>query len=71
GYMNWFLNGAVENPGAEPRKAMPSAPATSVTFRGAGSNIIYIDWENDLLIVVRWIDRSMDAFVGRVLAALE
>ena len=34
-------------------------------------NMIYLDQENDLLIVVRWIDsnRSFDQFVGKVLAA--
>jgi CubicO group peptidase (beta-lactamase class C family) len=70
GYMNWFLNGPSSASGGEARLPMPSAPASSVTFRGAGSNIIYVDWENDLVIVVRWIDSSLDAFVGRVLAAI-
>ena len=33
--------------------------------------MIYLDQENDLLMVVRWIDsnRSFDQFVGKVLAA--
>ena len=71
GYMNWFLNGPVAGRGGG-RKPMPSAPATSVTFRGAGSNIVYVDWENDLLAVLRWIDsRSLDGFVGLLLAAIE
>ncbi len=63
GFMNWFLNTA--------RKSLPSAPESSVAFRGNGENIIYIDWENDLVVVVRWI-RSNDAlneFLGKVLAA--
>src|SRR5687768_15434275 len=42
GYMNWFLNSAA-------KPAFPGAPKTSVTFQGNGSNIIYIDWENDLV----------------------
>jgi len=63
GYCNWFLNTG--------RKALPSAPASSVTFRGNGQNIVYIDWDNDLLVVVRWIDRgdALDRFIGMVLAA--
>jgi len=64
GFANWYLNTG--------RKPMPPAPATSVTFRGNGANIVYIDWEHDVLLVVRWI-RSSDAlnsFVGQVLGAL-
>jgi CubicO group peptidase (beta-lactamase class C family) len=62
GYMNWFLN--------TDRKPFPNAPATVVTFQGNGSNIIYIDWDNDLVIVVRWIQqRAFNEFIGQVLAA--
>jgi CubicO group peptidase (beta-lactamase class C family) len=63
GHANWFLN-----PG---RKVLPSAPATSVTFRGAGQNIVYVDWDNDLVIVVRWIRSTpaLNEFIGKVLAA--
>jgi CubicO group peptidase (beta-lactamase class C family) len=62
GYMNWFLNTS--------RKALPSAPATAVTFQGNGSNIIYIDWENDLVVVVRWIQqRALDEFISRILGS--
>ena len=62
GYMNWFLN-----TGGKP---LPSAPASAVTFQGNGSNIIYIDWENDLVVVVRWIQpRALDEFIGRVLGS--
>jgi CubicO group peptidase (beta-lactamase class C family) len=64
GYANWFLN--------PDRKALPAAPASSVTFRGNGQNIIYLDWENDLMVVVRWIDNgsALNDFLGRVPAAL-
>jgi CubicO group peptidase (beta-lactamase class C family) len=63
GYANWFLNTA--------RKPMPPAPESSVTFRGDGPNIIYIDWENDLIVVVRWIrGNAVNDFIGQVLAAL-
>lgn len=64
GYMNWFLNTA--------KKPLPSAPETSVRFLGNGNNVIYIDWENDLVIVVRWIrGNAIDPFVGKVLAAMK
>jgi hypothetical protein len=64
GFANWFLN-----PG---RKALPNAPETAVTFQGAGRNIIYIDKENDLLMVARWIGNGdeLNQLVGKVLAAL-
>ena len=64
GYCNWFLNPHQE--------AIPSAPASAVTFRGNGQNIIYLDWEHDLVIVVRWI-KGGDAFnslIHHVLSAL-
>ena len=63
GHANWFLNPA--------RKVLAAAPESSVTFRGAGQNIVYVDWDNDLVIVVRWI-RSVPAlneFIAKVLAA--
>ena len=63
GYMNWFLN--------TDRKPFPNAPATSVTFQGNGSNIIYIDWDNDLVVVVRWIQQSkFNDFIGQVIGAI-
>ena len=65
GFMNWFLN-----PG---RKALPAAPESSVTFRGNGQNIIYIDWDNDLVVVTRWIrgGPALNDFLGKVLGAIE
>lgn len=64
GYANWYLN-----PG---RKRLPAAPESAVTFDGNGQNIIYVDTQNDLLIVVRWIDTtaSLNEFVGKVIAAI-
>jgi hypothetical protein len=51
---------------------MPSLPASSVRFVGAGRNVIYIDWDNDLVVVVRWIkdDQSQNEFFGKVIAAM-
>ena len=64
GYMNWFLNSA-------PKPEFPNAPPTAVTFQGNGSNIVYIDWQNDLVVVVRWIQQSaFNPFIGQVLGAL-
>ncbi len=42
------------------------------TFRGNGQKIIYVDQENDLLIVMRWIDNgpAFNQFVGQVIKAL-
>ncbi len=72
GFMNWFLNEPYARGNGEVRKAIPAAPATAVTFRGAGSNIVYIDWENDLVVVVRWINgRALNEFIAQVLAAIE
>jgi CubicO group peptidase (beta-lactamase class C family) len=64
GYMNWFLNSGAKRPFA-------SAPTTAVTFQGNGSNIIYIDWQNDVVVVVRWIRQdAFNEFIGKVLGAL-
>ena len=62
GYMNWFLNTG--------RKPIPSAPESSVTFRGNGQNIIYVDWDNDLVVVVRWLRGGLDPFFSKVIAAV-
>src|SRR2546422_3483640 len=63
GFMNWFLNTG--------RKFVPSAPESSFVHLGAGTNMIYVDPENDLVVVARWIDRgAMDGLVQRVLASL-
>jgi len=63
GFMNYFLN--------TDRKLYPSAPASAYAHIGNGTNAIYVDQENDLVAVVRWIeDKSMDGFLQRVLSAL-
>jgi hypothetical protein len=43
-----------------------------VTFQGNGINVIYVDWDHDIVAVVRWIDdnRSLDELFGKILAAL-
>lgn len=63
GYANFYLN--------RDRKLLPSAPASVVVHRGNGQNIVYVDAENDLVVVLRWVkdDAAIDAFIGRLLAA--
>jgi CubicO group peptidase (beta-lactamase class C family) len=64
GFMNYFLNTG--------RKRFKSAPETAFAHQGAGSNIVYVDPENDLVAVVRWIEgAAVDEFVTRVLAAIK
>ena len=64
GFANWYLN-----PG---RKSLPSAPETAVRFVGNGSNIIYIDWENDVVAVFRWIDgNGTNNSVEKIIASLK
>jgi CubicO group peptidase (beta-lactamase class C family) len=64
GFMNWFLN--------TEKKHYPSAPASAFVHVGNGTNIIYIDPENDLVIVLRWIENGkIDEFIGKVNASLK
>jgi CubicO group peptidase (beta-lactamase class C family) len=64
GFMNYFLN--------TDREPYPSAPATAFAHIGAGTNMIYVDFENDLVIVARWIDgKALDGLIGRVLKSME
>jgi hypothetical protein len=49
----------------------PAAPATAFAHRGAGSNIIYVDPEHDIVAVVRWIQGSaMNGFIEKLLGAV-
>ena len=56
---------------AEPRAPRyRSAPDTCVYAMGAGSNMIWIDPEHDLVAVLRWIDKSACSdFFARLTAA--
>ena len=65
GYANWYLN--------TDRKPLPNAPATAVRFVGNGSNIIYIDWDNDIVAVMRWIrgGPALDNVLGKIVASLK
>ena len=64
GFMNWFLN--------TDKKLYPSAPASAFVHVGNGTNIIYIDPDNDLVIVARWIENNkIDEFIGKVTASVQ
>ena len=65
GFANWYLN--------TERKPLPAAPETAVRFVGNGSNIIYIDWDNDIVAVVRWIQNGppFQEFVAKLLSSLK
>lgn len=63
GYMNFFLNTG--------KKPLPAAPETAYYHLGNGTNMIYCDQENDLLIVARWIQtKTMNGLIEKVLLAL-
>ncbi len=50
---------------------MPAAPETAFWHLGAGNNMVYVDPENDLVIVARWIQGSgMNGLIERVTFAL-
>ncbi|MGM0945672.1 MAG: serine hydrolase domain-containing protein [Bacteroidota bacterium] len=53
GFMNYFLN--------EDQKRVPKGPKSAFLHIGAGTNMIYVDQKNDLVIVARWIPNSEKA----------
>jgi hypothetical protein len=62
--MNWFLN--------TDRKLFPAARADAVVFIGNGDNIVFIDYEHDIVAVVRWIAPPQEAeFVRLLLTAVK
>lgn len=62
GFANYFLNTG--------KKSLPHAPESAFYHLGNGSNIVYVDEVNDLVIVARWMNnmRSLDGMV-KVLTA--
>lgn len=63
GYLWWLNRGP---------QARPHVPETAVFALGAGVNVIWIDPAQELVAVLRWIDKSaLDGFVDRMLAARE
>ena len=74
GFCNWYLNNPQQTAdGQSGALPFPSAPRSAVTFQGNGVNVVYIDWEHDLVMVVRWIDsnRNLDQFIGKVIGAIK
>lgn len=68
GYMNFFLN-RPDIDGAT--ISVETAPHTSFAYLGAGSNMVYIDPEHDIVAVVRWIEaRERSAFIAHLTAAI-
>jgi CubicO group peptidase (beta-lactamase class C family) len=59
----WWLNTG--------RAQFSGAPESSYAARGAGSNLIFVDPEHELVVVVRWIDKGgVDAFIRLILEAV-
>ncbi|MCV5753965.1 hypothetical protein OFN51_34745, partial [Escherichia coli] len=53
------------------RKLFPSAPAKAFAHIGNGTNLIYVDPDNDLVAVVRWIENGkIDEFLGLLTVAV-
>lgn len=64
GFMNYFLNNDQE--------FIPAAPKTAFAHIGAGTNMIYVDQENELVIVARWIpNEDKNELVRLVLESLK
>jgi CubicO group peptidase (beta-lactamase class C family) len=62
GFMNWYNN--------KDGQLLPSAPRTAFGHRGVGDNFIYVDPDNDVVAVLRWIQREQtDGFVRKLLDA--
>lgn len=64
GFMNWFLN--------TDKKFYANAPASAFVHVGNGTNIIYVDPENDLVVVLRWIENDkINEFIGKLNESLK
>jgi len=62
GMMRWLI--AV-------REQVPAASRSSFFVKGEGSNIIWVDPENDMITVTRWIDReSFPGFAEKVVQSI-
>jgi CubicO group peptidase (beta-lactamase class C family) len=63
GFMNFFLN--------HQQKELPDAPQSAFYHLGAGTNFVYCDAENDLVIVARWIQNNQtNELVKKVIESL-
>jgi len=57
--MNYHLNNDL--------KQIPSTPKSAFLHLGAGTNMIYMGQENDLLVVARWIPNADKAELIRLI----
>ena len=63
GYLWWLNRGS---------QRFRSAPAKCVYAMGAGSNIIWVDREHDLVAVLRWIAKNaVGDFLAKLMVAIE
>jgi CubicO group peptidase (beta-lactamase class C family) len=63
GFMNYYLN--------TDRQRYPNAPENTWTHSGAGSNLVYVDPANELVVVTRWIQgNQMNDFLGLIFEAM-
>jgi len=64
GFMNWYNN--------RDRTLLPNAPASVFMHVGNGTNLVIADPDDDLVVVLRWIDnnRSADEFMRRLIASI-
>ncbi len=63
GYMNFYLN--------TDRGRYPNAPEYTWTHSGAGSNLVYVDPANELVVVARWIrGGAMNDLLGMIFDAM-
>jgi CubicO group peptidase (beta-lactamase class C family) len=62
GYL-WWLN---TGPGAN-----PALPGRAFSALGAGTNVIWIDPDHDVVVVARWLDKgAVDDFLSRIVGAV-
>jgi CubicO group peptidase (beta-lactamase class C family) len=64
GFMNWYNN--------RDRTLLPSAPPSVFMHIGNGNNLVIADPDDDLVVVLRWIDnnQSADEVLKRLIAAI-
>jgi CubicO group peptidase (beta-lactamase class C family) len=66
--MNFMLN----LPNADGRKRYPSAPDDAFAHLGNGTNMVYVDPENDLVVVARWISGgAIDPLLKLIIDSIE
>lgn len=62
GFCNFYNN--------RDKKKFPTAPASAFAHIGNGTNMVYVDPDNDFVVVLRWIDnKGIDGFIKRLVAA--